>query len=266
MAQFLSRIYTGSVMHHRYRPRQHRFIYRVFSLCVDIDELPQLHQRLRLFGHNRRNLFAFYDRDYGNGQEGGLRDHAETLLRKNGLQQFSQRIELLCYPRILGYVFNPLSVWFCYDQQNRPGAIIYEVSNTFGERHSYVLPAELTETEDNPPLRQRCDKAMYVSPFIGMQCDYSFQIRPPAEQVAIRIHQSEHNQPLLLASFSGTQQPLSDRQLIRLFLRYPLMTLKVIAAIHWEALRLWLKKTPLQPRPDADHPAAPSGDAHDEAR
>lgn len=240
-----SAVYQGHVMHHRFTPRRHRFIYRVFSACLDLDELPQLDQ-LKLFAVNRWGLFSFHEKDHGTGQ-GLLRDEITQLLTDRGYASATASIRLLCYPRILGYTFNPLSVYFCYNQHDEPEVILYEVSNTFGQRHSYLLPASI---QDDPVIRHQCDKLMYVSPFMPMDTAYGFRIRPPAEQVSVCIRQSDRSteQAVLHATFSGKKQSLSDRQLIKLFITHPLMTLKVMAAIHWEALRLWQKGLRLQPR------------------
>jgi len=144
---------------------------------------------------------------------------------------------VLCYPRILGYVFNPLSVWFCDDEQGRLKAIVYEVHNTYEERHAYVLPVG----DDKKLIRHGCSKNLYVSPFLSRDCHYAFRIRPPGEKVAIVIDEEEAGTPILNASFAGEHRALTDGALVRMLLQYPLMTLKVIAAIHFEAVRLMLK-------------------------
>jgi len=223
-----SAIYVGEVVHQRHRPKRHRLRYRVFSILIDLDELPEL-DRLKYFGWDRRALFAFNSTDHGQGL--GLREWAMAQLREAGLPA-PARIRLLCYPRILGYVFNPLSVWFCDDTDGAPIATIYEVHNTFGERHTYVLPVG---------DEQAADKAFYVSPFIGLDCRYQFKIVPPEERVRIAINETEAGEPLLYAAFSGTRRDFTDANLLKLFFSHPLMTLKVTAGIHWEALRLLLK-------------------------
>lgn len=243
-----SGIYRGLVMHHRFHPVRHRFIYRVFSLCVDLDELPRLN-RLRFFSINRLNLFSFHEKDHGSG-EGDLAGFIRQLLIKRGYRNATHSIKLLCYPRILGYTFNPLSVYFCYNSSGQLKVILYEVSNTFGSRHTYLLENRQCESR----IRQTCNKTMYVSPFMPLETQYSFHITPPADKVAVCIRQSEKadtdgkQRPLLHATFSGDRNPFSDRTLIKLFFLYPLMTLKVITAIHWEAFRLWRKKLSIQPR------------------
>ena len=158
------------------------------------------------------------------------------------------RIELVCYPRILGFVFNPLSVYFCRDAADALGAVIYEVTNTFGERRTYVI-----RPDGQVPITHSCAKELYVSPFVPMDCIYEFHIAPPDEKVLVRINETDADGLLLVASFAGKRQELSDGALLRALFAYPLMTVKVTAAIHWEALRLWLKGVkPFRHRP-ADH-------------
>jgi DUF1365 family protein len=229
-----SAIYEGLVTHQRLRPRRHRFRYRVFAMLLELDELAALDRGLGLFGHNRWALFSFHDRDHGDGRV--LREWLDDLLAQQNIVAGGAR-RVLCYPRILGYVFNPLSVWFCDDEQGRLKAIIYEVHNTYEERHTYVLPVD----EDATLVNHGCAKAFYVSPFLSRDCRYNFRIRPPAKDVAIVIHEEEGGLPILDASFAGERHALTNRALMRMLLRYPLMTLKVVAAIHFEAVRLMLK-------------------------
>jgi uncharacterized protein len=241
-------LYQGEVMHHRLAPKRHRFVYRVTSWLIDLDELPRLHQSLKLFSHNRFNLYSIYERDYGDGSDRPLKQQILDLLKSKGLDTQDGPIRLLCYPRMLGYVFNPLSVFYCYDPDENLCAILYEVSNTFKQRHSYLIPVDAQATRT---VRQACDKGFYVSPFMPMASRYHFRMTPPAEQVAVLIRQSQADRPLLDATFTGKRQTLSNRSLVRAFLRHPLMTLKVIVGIHWEALQLWRKGLRIQPQPAA---------------
>ncbi len=237
-----SALYESTVMHHRVRPFRHRFTYRVFSLLLDVDELPALGRRLRLFSHNRFNLFSFRDRDFGAGDGGPPRAWVE---------------------RVLGYVFNPLSVYYVHDTSGVLRAILYEVTNTYRDRHSYLLPVE----EGAATIRQQCDKNMYVSPFIGMEARYHFTLGVPGETLAVAIREQTPEGNVLFAALSGVRKPLTDGILLRMFVRHPLMTLKVIGGIHWEALKLWRKGARV-----FRHPAPPVtqvsgeqvvGDAHE---
>jgi DUF1365 family protein len=243
VADWKSAIYQGWVMHRRLSPRHHRFHYRVFAMLIDLDELPALDRSLSLFAWNRRGLFSFHDKDHGpltTDQNGvALKDWLDRLLADAGIAANGAR-RVLCYPRILGYVFNPLSVWFCDDADGSLKAIIYEVHNTYDERHAYVVP--VSGAARAPKLvRHGCAKNFYVSPFLSNDCRYQFRIRPPTDNVAVAIHEEENGRPILNASFSGARRVLTDGSLTAMLLRYPLMTVKVVAAIHFEAVRLMLK-------------------------
>lgn len=231
-----SALYAGTVVHTRLRPKRHKLSYRVFSLLLDLDELEDLSARLRLFGHNGPAIFSFHDSDHGDGARGGLRVWAEAQLSAAGIDLPHPAIRVLCYPRIWGYVFNPLTVFFCSDAAGALRAILYEVTNTFGERRTYVI-----RPDGASPIAHSCAKELYVSPFVPMDCTYDFLIAPPDEKVLVRINESDSEGLLLVASFAGARRELTDATLLKALVAYPLMTLKVTLAIHWEALRLWLK-------------------------
>ena len=233
-------------MHRRLRPRHHRFQYRVFAMLIDLDELAALDKGLSLFGWNRWRLFSFHDRDHGpvtrDKKNRPLKDWLNGLLAEAGIAANGAR-RVLCYPRILGYVFNPLSVWFCHDQDGTLKAVIYEVHNTYDERHAYILPVTHPDPARDQPqmVRHGCAKNFYVSPFLGNACRYQFRIHPPTDNVAVAIREEENGRAILNASFAGERRTFTDRNLIAMLLRYPLMTVKVVAAIHFEAVRLMLK-------------------------
>jgi uncharacterized protein len=241
-------LYEGEVMHCRVRPVRHRFVYSVFSLLLDIDEVGVLGGRLRLFSYNRFNLFSFHDRDHGERDGSPLRPWVERHLRRAGIDLAGGRIFVHCLPRLLGYVFNPLSVFWCYDGSGRLRALLYEVKNTFGEQHVYCLPVGAGH-ETGLPVRQQVAKAFYVSPFIGMEAEYRFTVREPETVLAISIREVEAEGDLLMATHIGRRRALEDTALVRVLLLFPLVTLKVIFAIHWQALKLWLKGVRLHPRP-----------------
>ena len=247
-ASLHSAIYDGEVMHHRFRPRKHRFVYRIASFLFDVDELPLLAQRCRLFSLNRFNLYSFYQRDIGDGSGESPRHYLEKTLGEHGIDETLSRASLLCYPRILGYTFNPLSVYFCYNADDELFTVLYEVSNTFGQRHSYLMPIAPADRAKTI-IRQQCDKNFYVSPFIAMAARYHFRINRPGDSLCLAIRETEDDKALLHAVFRGDRQALNDRQLLRHFCRMPLMTIKVMLAIHWQAAKLFLKGIKLVPRP-----------------
>ena len=236
-------LYQGHVMHMRLTPFAHQFRYRVFSMLLDVDRLEETLAPLRLLGLDRFGLLAFHRRDHGARDGSPLRPWVEAELARHGLER-PARIWLLSFPRILGYAFNPLSVYFCEDAAGRLTSVVYEVKNTFGDQHTYVLPAE---PEADGAVRHGTDKAFFVSPFIGMDQSYRFTFRRPGARLALKIRQHDRTGPWLIATQSGDRRPLSDRELLRQWLRHPAMTFKVIAAIHWQALRLWLKGAAFRP-------------------
>jgi DUF1365 family protein len=242
-----SALYHGRVVHARTGPIRHRFAYRVFSLLLDLDELPQLGAGLRTFGYNRRALLSFRDRDHGPRDGSPLRPWVERVLAPLGLGPIG-RVRLLCFPRLFGYVFNPLSVYYCDDAAGRLAAIIYEVRNTFGEMHCYAVPVDPGRRPAAPVL-QSCGKEFYVSPFIAMRAHYRFRLSPPEEGLSVLIRQSVAEGEVLVASLVGRRAPLTDGGILRAVLRHPLVTLKVIGAIHWQALLLWRKGVPLHRHP-----------------
>ncbi|HZT52248.1 MAG TPA: DUF1365 family protein [Stellaceae bacterium] len=241
-------LYLGSVVHQRLRPRRHALRYRVFSLLLDLDEIPALARRMRLFSHNRFNLFAFADRDHGARDGSALRPFVEAALARAGIALEGGAIRILCFPRMLGYVFNPLSIYFCHHRDGSLRAVLYEVRNTFGQMHSYLIPVGAVGASGEV-LRQSCEKSFYVSPFMAMECRYEFRLAVPGERLAVTIRQTDAEGPILHASLEGRRATLDDRALAGAFLRYPLMTLKVIAGIHWEAAKLWRKGLRPLPRP-----------------
>jgi DUF1365 family protein len=179
-----------------------------------------------------------------------LRSYAERCAAAHGIDLAGGRVLLLCYPRLLGFTFNPLSVYFCYRADGELALMIYEVRNTFGEIHAYVLPVQPGEISE-AGVRQEQDKLFYVSPFIGMAMRYRFRVSPPGANVKLRILETDREGPLLAATFSGRRRSLTTTALLHAFLALPLVTFKIVAAIHWQALRLWLKGARPTPRPHA---------------
>lgn len=247
-------LYFGTVMHSRLRPKPHRFSYRVFSLMVDIDRLKKTGKTPRLFSFNRRNLVAFHEADHGPRDGSGLRPWVDTLLANGGLAR-PARVLLLSNPRVLGYTFNPLSIYYCLDPDGAVYALVYQVHNTFGESHAYVAGLAEQKTARNT-ISQHAEKRLYVSPFIGMDMQYRFYIDSPGKTVANRIFVHNRTGPLLAATFNGEMRPLTAWQLALGILSTTGLSWKITAGIHYEALRLWLKRVALQPRVQSKEPAS----------
>jgi len=244
-----SYLYKGSVHHLRRRPKIHRLHYRVFSLFIDLDDFQSINATSRLLRVNQPGLFCFWERDHGDGDERSLKAWALNHLTRAGFETEDVSVRLLCYPRVLGYAFNPLSVYYCYDRDDLLIATLHEVTNTFGEKHTYVLPAKTTP--EGNKFRQAASKNLAVSPFTKMEATYQFEMSAPAKNISVHIGLHDDEGAVMTASFAGVRHDLSDRALALAFFQYPLMTLKVTAGIHFEALRLWLKGVPLVARTPA---------------
>lgn len=228
-----SGLYLGHVAHNR--PGKHRLRYNVFMLALDLDELPLL--ALKYLKHNRVALLSFQDRDHGSRTDAPLKPQIEAHLRAAGMAWDGGRITLLTIPRLFNYVFSPLNVYFCYRRNGELAALVHEVSNTFGEWYFYVMPAH---AEDGI-VEQTCAKDFFVSPFLEMDLRYDFRIRPPGEDVSVAMIVRRGEEVALTASFAGQRRELTDANLLRAWVGNPLMTLKVIGGIHWEATLMWLK-------------------------
>ena len=232
-----SYIYNGEVIHKRFKPKVHYFRYKVFSLLIDLDELNTLNNLIPYFSYNRFNLISFYDKDHGYRDGSSLKQWVIKNLKDAGIKDQEINIKLLCYPRIFGYVFNPLSVFFVYDKSKSLIAILYEVKNTFGEQHTYVFQINSYQNI----IENNCIKKFFVSPFMDLKSEYFFKILIPGNKLSIVIDQRDSEGKLLFASQDGKRSELTSKNLLFSYLKHPLMTFKIISAIHFEALRLWLK-------------------------
>jgi DUF1365 family protein len=286
-----SRLYECQVMHRRFAPKEHGFRYGIFLFAFDLDELEILHQRLRLFSFGRTNLYSFWDGDYlptnerphnpraavlppgdpGSGIQ-NLKSRVIALLARHGVDFTGGRIELVTLPRVAGYLFNPVSFYFCYDRAGTPVAAVPEVTNTFREIKPFFLgpecrhqapstgsqnsgearataahPDHLT-TEHRPQtsclFRLRVPKQFYVSPFSDVDVAFDFMLRPPGERLSLQIDDYANGMRTLTSTLMGRSRPLTDAALIALTLRHPLVPLRTLSLIHWHALRLWLKRVP----------------------
>ena len=235
-----SKIYTGKVIHKRFKPKEHYFKYNVFSLLIDLNELEEINKYIKFFSYNKFNIISFYDKDHGDRDGSSIKLWVKKNLRSIGIMTKDISIKLLCYPRIFGYVFNPLSTYFIYNKHSELISIFYEVKNTFGEQHTYIFKAQ-----DEKTVQNKCKKKFYVSPFIEMDCEYHFKTLNPREQLSVVINQNDKDGKLLFASQDGISKDFNNKNLILSYLTHPLMTFKIIGAIHYEAFKLWAKRIKL---------------------
>ena len=237
MKNFSSCIYSGLIIHKRFKPKKHFFSYKTFSLLIDLNEIENLERKIKFFSYNKFNILSFYNVDHGPRDGSCLTKWAKKILAESRIDIGSGTIKLLCFPRFFGYVFNPLSIFYCYDENLKLKAVLYEVKNTFNEQHTYVFP---TSPSSNLILH-RCDKKFYVSPFIEMKTFYNFRLLKPGNTISIFIKQADIDGTLLIACQTGKWLELSSKNLFVQFLKHPLMSFKVVLAIHFEAFRLWSK-------------------------
>lgn len=241
-----SALYSGTVTHFRRRPREHRLATRIFSVLLDIDRLEEISRATRLFSIDRFNLFSFHTRDRGDGSGKSLRAQIDDRLRAAAVDLAGGRVLLLTMPRLLGLSFNPLSAYYCFDAAGALAAMIWEVDNTFGQRHAYLIPVGQEAGDD---VRQCCAKNFYVSPFMDMALTYAFRFNRPDDLMRLTIDVSDEQGLLLTARYNARREALNDAALLRLFFATPALPLRVIGGINWEALKLWRKGVGLRRRP-----------------
>ena len=235
-------IFTGKLMHRRYQPARHELSYQVADVLLDVDQLDELNRSSWLFGYNRRRLFGVNDHNHGAGDGTAIATHVRALMQSLELEEPITRIFMLCYPAVLGKVFNPLTVYFGLAAGGRWLAVVYEVSNTFGQRHSYVLPVV-------DGGAHRAEKCFYVSPFNSVEGEYHFSVERQAEHLRLNIALFEQGRLKMVARFDGHEKSFSDTTLLQGLIRLALQPLKVMAAIHWEAIKLYLKGLRPKARP-----------------
>ena len=241
-------LYAAQVGHRRLVAPFYAFKYQVFYLLLDIDHFAQSAASARFFSHNRFNLLSFHDRDHGAETQGGLRDWAEGLMQQSGIEPDGGRIRLLVMPRLLGYAFNPISLWYCEGRDGSLRAVIAEVRNTFKEKHSYLLASAGAPIAYETALEK--EKCFHVSPFFDLNGRYRFELGEPSQQLRVHIHETRDGVPILDASLTGQRRPLRDRVIVWQVLKMPFMTLKVVAGIHWEALKIWLRGGKFHSKPE----------------
>ena len=234
---FTSCIYSGFVTHERFKPKKHFFSYKTFSLLIDLNEVKDIEKNIKFFSYNKFNILSFYNIDHGKRDGSSLEKWVKKILKKSKINFNIGKIKLLCYPRFFGYVFNPLSIFFCYDKNLKLRAVLYEVKNTFNEQHTYIFRC----SKQSNLILHRCNKKFYVSPFIEMKTFYNFRLLKPGKKLNILIKQNDEKGLLLIARQTGKRVDLTSKNLFFEFLKHPLMSMKVISAIHFEAFRLWIK-------------------------
>ncbi|TSA33088.1 MAG: DUF1365 domain-containing protein [Verrucomicrobiaceae bacterium] len=231
-------LYECTVMHRRLSPKKHEFVYRIFLFFLDLDEVD--HLGIPIFSTNSPNVYALHDSDYFRLGGGSIRDNLLTFLRSEGVTEMPARIRLLTLPRLLGYTFNPISVFFCFDSENRPLTSVVQVGNTFGEFKPFVVPLD----PESPLFHARLPKHFYVSPFSALDLEFDFRFDFPGEHLRILIDDYQGAEKTLISTLTGSRRELTLGSLLFLSIKYPLVTLKIITLIHWEAFRLWWKRIP----------------------
>jgi len=241
-----SALYKCLVMHNRIAPKKHRFHYNVFMFWLDIDKLDKLASKLKFLSYNKPGIFSFRDSDHFKYPEGDSRNQLSTRTKLNdylatkGITVFPEKVFLLTHIRMFGYVFNPVSFYFCYDEQNVCNYVVTEISNTFGEMKLFLVDAKNGST-----FEQNAQKFFYVSPFTDMDTEFEFRYKVPDEKLNIQINvKDKSGDKFFISTLTGNKKSVTDARLGWYIIRFPFITIRVMLAIHWQALKLWLKKIP----------------------
>jgi DUF1365 family protein len=255
MMQEAAKLFTGRVAHIRHTPFRHRFDYRIYMLAIDLDRIDEAAGRSKFFSHNKFNLTSLADKDHGFRDGRPLRAYAEAALATNGMLRYAHKIIFVTMPRLLGYAFNPISFYFCHDETGRLGAVLHQVKNTFGDQIGYLMPVA------GPGIiRQSAPKKMHVSPFFDMNGGYRFALTPPAETLTVSIQYGAQAQKRMTATMVLQARPFTDASLLKLLGQMPLAPVKVMLAIHWQALKLFLRGAKFHNIPSQPHIAVVNGE------
>jgi len=253
----IASLYAGRVSHIRHTPFRYKFDYRIWMMSVDLDRIGELAAGSRLFSHNRAGLLSIQDKDHGFRDGRPLRAYVDAALARESLSRFGHSIRFVTMPRLLGYAFNPISFYFCHDAQGQLGAILHQVKNTFGDQIGYLMPV----AAGCQNIRQSAPKRMHVSPFFDMRGGYRFALTPPREKLIVSIQYGTPEEKRMTATMALSEMTWSEKSLLALLLQMPLVTMKVIAAIHWQALKLWLRGAKFHAAPKQKHEAVISGES-----
>lgn len=240
-------LYEATVMHQRLEPLSHRFEYKIFMFYLDLQEIDEVASRLHFLSRNRFNLFNFRDADHLTLSATQVRENLQEYLRSNGMDLSGGRIMLLTHLRTLGHLFNPVSFYFCFDADGKPVCAIPEVGNTYGELKPFFLNQG---TLSGDAFEAQTRKNFYVSPFMDLDIDFDWSLKIPGERLELYVDDLKAGQRILVSSLTGVRKELTDANLLRYSIRFPFITVKVIGAIHWQALRLYLKKLPYRRKAD----------------
>lgn len=234
-------LYETDIMHHRLTPKEHKFSYKFFSFYLDLDEIDEVVGQTSLLSHNRFNVYSLYDKDHIEKRGASIKANILKLLQEKGIDLTDGRIMMLTYLRTFGYIFNPVTFYFCFDKKASPVCVVPEIGNTFGELKPFLIDARHLKGKR---FKQQQDKHYYISPFTQLDNQLDFKLAIPDEGLNICIDTSKNQKKVILTTMMGKRRELTNKGLLWMTVKFPFITLKVISLIHWHAFLLWMKKLP----------------------